>query len=251
MKIGLLTYARPHLKTVQLTEMLRRFHGAEVVWFAFPFVDSGNPPTRNRPAQILDGSLVEFANEHGADVVVVGGWGGEECAEVSGCNHYLTCISKIVPAHLTRRLGIINAHPGLLPLARGVDSFERSIVMRWPVGVTLHVIDEVIDRGVILATARVPIFPTDTLEEIAEREYETELKLMAGFNRFLPEKREWSVGDDGILFHSHVKEDVRAALVRNKAALVESSAYGFADSFSHPSEVRIAEPDNGWQEGIW
>ena len=100
---------------------------------------------------------------------------------------YLTCIAKIIPASFLSERIIINTHPGLLPENRGVDAFKRSIVNGWPVGVSLHVIDEVIDRGILLHRVKVPILPEDSLQDVAARTYEVEVDLLANFDYHLPQ----------------------------------------------------------------
>jgi len=48
------------------------------------------------------------------------------------------------------RLGVLNAHLGLLPEIRGMSSPEWSLLKRVPVGVTIHYMDEGIDTGPVL-----------------------------------------------------------------------------------------------------
>ena len=39
---------------------------------------------------------------------------------------------------------------------------------KWPMGVTLHIIDKEIDRGTILNRVRIPIFDNDSLKSICK-----------------------------------------------------------------------------------
>jgi len=48
------------------------------------------------------------------------------------------------------RIGVLNAHLGLLPEIRGMSSPEWSLLKRVPVGVTIHYMDEGIDTGPVL-----------------------------------------------------------------------------------------------------
>ncbi len=54
------------------------------------------------------------------------------------------------------RLGVLNAHLGLLPEVRGMSSPEWSLLNNVPVGITLHFIDEGIDTGPILRKYEFP-----------------------------------------------------------------------------------------------
>jgi folate-dependent phosphoribosylglycinamide formyltransferase PurN len=48
------------------------------------------------------------------------------------------------------RLGVLNAHLGMLPEVRGMSTPEWSLLKHVPVGVTIHYVDAVIDTGPIL-----------------------------------------------------------------------------------------------------
>ena len=55
------------------------------------------------------------------------------------------------------RLGVLNAHMGMLPAYRGMNVAEWAALERAPVGCTVHLIDTGIDTGPILATQQVDI----------------------------------------------------------------------------------------------
>jgi folate-dependent phosphoribosylglycinamide formyltransferase PurN len=55
------------------------------------------------------------------------------------------------------RLGVLNAHMGLLPACRGMNVAEWAALEEAPVGCTVHLIDSGIDTGPILATQGVDI----------------------------------------------------------------------------------------------
>ena len=97
---------------------------------------------------------------------------------------YLHCISKIIPKEFIKNNIILNAHPGILPLSRGVDSFKWSVIKKIPLGVTLHKIDENIDCGLILKRSLIPIQNKDTLYEIAKRSFDTECYLLSNFGDY-------------------------------------------------------------------
>lgn len=58
--------------------------------------------------------------------------------------------------------GIVNLHTSLLPQNRGSYPNVWTIVDRTPAGVTMHLVDEGVDTGPILAQASVKVSPNDT-----------------------------------------------------------------------------------------
>ena len=65
---------------------------------------------------------------------------------------------------------IINIHPSLLPAFPGADAHTDVLASGVKVsGCTVHVVDDGMDTGTILAQRRVPVFDTDTRPELAKR----------------------------------------------------------------------------------
>jgi phosphoribosylglycinamide formyltransferase-1 len=93
---------------------------------------------------------------------------------------------KLVPAAViaTYRGRIINIHPSLLPEFGGEGMYGRRVheavlaAGRTVSGASVHLVDEVYDRGAILAQARVPVLPGDTPERLGARVLETEHQLL-------------------------------------------------------------------------
>lgn len=65
------------------------------------------------------------------------------------------------------RIGVINAHPGLIPENRGLDNLKWAIVQQIRQGVTTHLIDERIDMGRIIARSVLNVVVSDTLIDVA------------------------------------------------------------------------------------
>jgi len=80
---------------------------------------------------------------------------------------------------------IVNAHPGLIPMVRGLDSFKWSILNQQPLGVSLHFIDEKVDAGRLFGTEETPAFHSDSLELLARRHYELEIQMMIHFDYYI------------------------------------------------------------------
>jgi len=89
--------------------------------------------------------------------------------------------ARILKAHVIDAfpLGIVNFHPGILPEVRGLDAVLWSIFENKPLGVTAHLIDDKIDAGKLLLKKKIPLFCDDTILDITERIYETQLEILA------------------------------------------------------------------------
>ncbi len=111
---------------------------------------------------------LDALSEHRIDLVVLAG--------------YLKLVPPAVVHRYRRRM--INIHPALLPAFGGPGMYghrvhEAVLALGAAVsGATVHLVDEVYDRGPILAQARVPVLPGDTPETLAERVLELEHRLL-------------------------------------------------------------------------
>jgi formyltetrahydrofolate-dependent phosphoribosylglycinamide formyltransferase len=93
---------------------------------------------------------------------------------------------KLVPAAVVAayRGRILNIHPALLPAFGGAGMYGRRVheaVLASGVresGCTVHLVDEVYDRGAILAQRRVPVLPGDTVDALAARVLAEEHRLL-------------------------------------------------------------------------
>jgi formyltetrahydrofolate-dependent phosphoribosylglycinamide formyltransferase len=129
--------------------------------------------TRDIPAQVLPNAAdpaawLELLNQHEIDLVVLAG--------------YL----KLVPAPVIAayRGMIINTHPALLPAFGGKGMYgervHRAVLASGAreTGVTIHLVDEVYDRGEVLAQVRVPVHAGDDAKRLAARVLEVEHRLL-------------------------------------------------------------------------
>lgn len=70
---------------------------------------------------------------------------------------------------------ILNIHPSLLPLYRGLDTHRRAILAGDEyAGCSVHIVTEDLDSGPVLAQAEVRILPRDDADSLAERVLEAE-----------------------------------------------------------------------------
>lgn len=75
------------------------------------------------------------------------------------------------PEFIAGREGrIVNIHPSLLPLYKGLDTHARALEAGdAEAGCSVHIVTPELDDGPLLAQARVPILPGDTPESLAAR----------------------------------------------------------------------------------
>jgi phosphoribosylglycinamide formyltransferase 1 len=93
---------------------------------------------------------------------------------------------KLVPPRVVDRYRgrILNVHPALLPAFGGPGMYGHRVheavlaAGAAVTGATVHLVDEVYDRGPVLAQARVAVQPGDTPERLAERVLEVEHRLL-------------------------------------------------------------------------
>ena len=69
-------------------------------------------------------------------------------------------------------------HPGLLPENRGLDNIKWAILDDIPQGVTAHLIDKSIDRGIVITKSTIEVYKDDTLLDLNIRIQNLEQKLM-------------------------------------------------------------------------
>jgi folate-dependent phosphoribosylglycinamide formyltransferase PurN len=78
------------------------------------------------------------------------------------------------------RLGVLNAHMGLLPAYRGMNVAEWAALEGAPVGCTVHLIDSGIDTGPILATQEVDIAGCGSIAALRDAVDRAQLALLCG-----------------------------------------------------------------------
>lgn len=114
-----------------------------------------------------DRAMVAQFREWKADYVILAG--------------YLALIGPEVLKHFAQR--VVNSHPSLLPKFGGAgmygDRVHEAVVKAGEKesGVTIHLIDEVFDRGKIIAQERVVVHPEDTAETLSRRVKDLEVLL--------------------------------------------------------------------------
>ena len=79
---------------------------------------------------------------------------------------------RILGAAFVQRFSgrLINIHPSLLPLHKGLHTHARAIEAGHAEhGASVHFVVPELDAGAVIAQARVPVLPADTAESLAQR----------------------------------------------------------------------------------
>lgn len=107
-------------------------------------------------------ALLQLLQEQEIDLIVLAG--------------YMRIIGKTLLSHYSNR--ILNIHPSLLPSFPGLhgikDAYEYGVKVT---GVTVHLVDDGVDTGPIIAQEPVMILPEDSLESLEEKIHQTEHRL--------------------------------------------------------------------------
>jgi phosphoribosylglycinamide formyltransferase 1 len=129
---------------------------------------------RGRPREEHDADLVRVLRGHGVELVCLAG--------------YMRLLSPVFLRAFPDR--VLNVHPSLLPAFPGRDAQRQA----WEHGVkvsgaTVHVVDEGLDAGPIVAQEAVPVREEDGPEELASRILEAEHRIYPRAVRIVLEGR--------------------------------------------------------------
>jgi len=190
--VGIITYDHAHLKTEQIANRLL-LNGSlpggipvDLKLLALPFSARAKRDVlfQHRPDQEQSIHTRELARFHNIEFLPCT---YDQIAEVA--DYYLVAGAGIFAASAIGHKKIINAHPGIIPCARGLDAFKWTILDQMPLGVTLHYIDAEVDAGQTIAIFETPMFPGDDLTTLARRHYELELDVLCEFLRIMESGR--------------------------------------------------------------
>jgi phosphoribosylglycinamide formyltransferase 1 len=129
---------------------------------------------RGRAREEHDASMAGLLASHGVDLVCLAG--------------YMRLLSPVFLRAFPGR--VLNVHPSLLPAFPGRDAQRQA----WEHGVkvsgaTVHVVDEALDAGPIVAQEAVPVLGADGPEELAARILEAEHRIYPKAVRVMLEGR--------------------------------------------------------------
>ena len=114
---------------------------------------------RGKRREAFDAEIVEILRAHHVDLVCLAG--------------FMRLLSPLFVRAFAGR--IVNIHPALLPAFPGLDAQRQAWEHGAKVsGATVHLVDEGLDSGPIVAQEAVPVFSCDTAEALAARILEAE-----------------------------------------------------------------------------
>lgn len=178
MKIGIITYDCPHLKTEQLVvNYVKDYRVESIEIFALPFLPRKERSVLidHRPDMKMGVPTYMLAQ---LNKVKFSKWDGSQFLG-DRCDIFIIGGAGILDVNFAEGKPIINAHPGIIPTTRGLDSVKWAIYFNDPVGVTLHLIDSEVDKGDILSIEHTPVFSSDKLETFFRRHYEMEINMLS------------------------------------------------------------------------
>tara|TARA_Y100001935_G_C17273114_1_gene493102 strand:- start:40 stop:717 length:678 start_codon:yes stop_codon:yes gene_type:complete len=187
MRIGIITYDAPHLKTEQVvTNLAMDEQVKDISIFALPYLERKKREVifNHRPNQNL-GTQTENLKNIGK--VSFHKWSGKEVI-ADFVDIFIITGAGILDIKFAKEKPVINAHPGIIPTSRGLDSFKWTIFNNDPLGISLHLIDQEVDKGKILIIKKTPIFSQDTIESLAKRHYELEIFMLSNALNYLQKK---------------------------------------------------------------
>lgn len=75
-------------------------------------------------------------------------------------------------------VGILNMHPGIIPINRGLDNIKYAVIDCIKQGVTTHLIDARVDMGAVIDIQTIDVYSDDSLVEMGARLHEYSQKMM-------------------------------------------------------------------------
>jgi len=196
--IGILTYDVPHRKTQDLIRTLLFRGVAELHIIATPFIERKNfqPLFVHRPTKAVQVNLDEMCKNLAIRLTKIEVQDLNKFFDEQKFDHILIGGAGILPEELVVNHKIINAHPGYLPLVRGLDALKWAIFNEKPIGVTSHFISEKADEGDLIERKLVPLYFEDTFHSFAYRQYEMEIALLANSIDLVKNKTDFELLQD-------------------------------------------------------
>ncbi|MBR4093194.1 MAG: phosphoribosylglycinamide formyltransferase [Oscillospiraceae bacterium] len=176
--INILTYTVPHRKTYDTLCRLKAcgYNNVNVFAHDFTYQKKFSPIYEHRPSSDNVVSTQIVCENFGYNYNKINNYD-----EISFCKEdiFLICGAGLLPEKFINSCIVINAHPGYIPQVRGLDSLKWAIIEKKLIGVTTHLIDaQEIDYGKIIERKIIPVYDNDSFHSLAQRQYETEIKML-------------------------------------------------------------------------
>lgn len=185
-KTVLFAYNFPHRKTIDFIEKIYKLGFSISLILAADFIKIKKPksifdhsknalqPKLHLPKKIAEKYDIPFYN------VMHNSLEAQRLIQEFEINFGIISGSRILKKEIISlvKYGILNFHPGILPLVRGLDSILWSIYRLHPIGVTAHLINEHIDSGLLVQKKTIQINNNDDLKSLYEKNYQLQLDLI-------------------------------------------------------------------------
>ena len=184
-KVGILTYDKPHLKTQQIINGLlkkKNISIKRIIFTKFKKFKERKVIFNHRPSQFIGKHPKEIAKSLKIKFENI-----DNKNSFFNLDNIIICGSQIIKKKIKKKF-IINCHSGLIPQSRGLDSFKWDILLGNKIGTTLHFIDEKVDFGEIISHKYTKILKSDSLKITAKKHYDSEIKMLINFDFFLKNK---------------------------------------------------------------
>lgn len=184
MNIGVFAYNFPHWKTQEgLHNLFLHGYKPRVILATDPVkLNFYQSKIRIAPKDLFLQYPIDLAKRYDIDYHVVE-HNSEKTANI--VKQYNLDLGIILGARILKpiafekfNIGVLNMHPGILPENRGLDNVKWAIINGHDQGVTTHLIDSKIDRGVMIEQETIDIYHDDTLMDMHIRIQHLEQKLM-------------------------------------------------------------------------
>lgn len=175
--IGIITYDCPHLKTAQIIE---RCKSKIKFIFTIPFKKRPKRDVliNHRPYQFIGKTPQDLGKQYSIEVIPLSEIGSIENNKLI---ELIVCGAGILPDKVVNNHKVINAHPGLIPTTRGLDSFKWAIYYNEPMGITIHQINSEVDLGILIHHSQTMVYRNDEIIELSKRHYENEINSLSEY----------------------------------------------------------------------
>ena len=113
----------------------------------------------------------------------------------------------------------MNAHPGYIPLARGLDALKWAVLEGLPVGATTHFLGNEVDAGEVIERRELEIRSSESFFELGMRVYRTEVDMLVRALEKLDEPHEF-IASGGTILHRRMPRDLELEMLREYESIV-------------------------------
>lgn len=219
MRVTVLTYTVPHKKTYDVLCLLKTkgYENVDVLSAPMTYSKKLRPSVAHRPDM---GYLVPSTEE----VCRAFGYAYHESPdfyEADGADVCLVCGAGIIPQGFVDTHRIVNAHPGYIPFARGLDALKWAILEGAPVGVTTHFLGAEVDAGEVIERRKLELHAEESFFELGMRVYRTEVDMLVNALEKLDEPHCFVPAGETVQHRRMPRELEREMLRKYDAALLD------------------------------